>query len=216
MDTKKTLKLTSLWRFFAGGMVFLIAFFSPFLVSGEADDSGAISGTVKVFRARHSGDVVIYLESESLQKEFSPPEEHAILDQKNLLFVPHVLPVLKGTTVDFHNSDDVQHNIFSPGKTEKFNLGTWGLDGVRSYTFNEPGEAVILCNVHSEMAAYIIVLENPYFARSDEKGNFKIENVPSGTYLLKTWHEKMKSASQEVTIAKGEIKEIHLDLNKKK
>lgn len=183
--------------------------------AGE-NETGVVQGTVKIFKARHSGDVVVYLEGQALNKPYPPPEKHPLIDQKNLKFVPHVLPVLKGTTVDFHNSDDVQHNVFSPGKAEKFNLGTWGRGEVRDYTFSKAGEVVLLCNVHSEMISYIIVLENPYFAVTDEKGNFKIENIPSGTCLLRTWHEKMKSDPQEVIIAKGEIKEIHLELKKRK
>jgi hypothetical protein len=127
-----------------------------------------------------------------------------------------VLPILKGTTVDFLNSDDVQHNVFAPGKVEKFNLGTWGLGGVREYTFDKPGEVIILCNVHSEMVSYIIILENTYFAKTDKEGNFRIENIPPGTYVLKTWHEKMKSAPQEITVAQRETKEIPLELKKRK
>lgn len=191
-----------------------LAFLGP--AYAGLSETGTIAGTVKVSRARHSGDVVVYLEGESLKKEFSPPDKHAALDQKNLVFIPRVLPILKGTTVDFLNSDDVQHNVFAPGKAEKFNLGTWGLGGVKDYTFNKPGEVIILCNVHSEMVAYIVILENPYFAKSDEKGNFRIENVPPGTYLVKTWHEKMKAEPQEVKLAQGEVKEIRLELKKRK
>lgn len=188
-----------------------------FLAADLATAEGcALSGTVKVSRARHSGHVVVYMEGPNLNKEYTPPEKHSVLDQKNLVFFPRVLPVLEGTTIDFLNSDDVQHNVFAPGKVEKFNLGTWGLGGVKSRTFNKAGEVVILCNVHSEMVAYIIILENPYFATTDEQGNFEIKGVSPGTYQVKTWHEKMKSDPQEVTLAEGEGKEIHLELKKRK
>ena len=216
MKIQKIMKAIIFALFVMGGSFFTLTLF-PNGSSGENEsETGTITGAAKVFRARHSGDVVAYLEGASLKKEYPLFEKHSTLDQKNLVFIPRVLPILKGTTVDFQNSDDVQHNIFAPGKVEKFNLGTWGLGGVREYTFNKLGEVVILCNVHSEMVAYIIILENPYYAQTDEGGNFRIENVPPGTYTLKTWHEKMKSAPQEVTIAKGEIKEIHLELKKRK
>ena len=127
-----------------------------------------------------------------------------------------MLPILKGTTVDFVNSDDVQHNIFSPGEAEKFSLGTYGLGVAKEFTFNKAGEVVLLCNVHSEMISFIIVLENPCFAKTDTKGNFRIENIPPGTYAVKTWHERLKSAPQQVTIAKGETKEIHLEIKSRK
>jgi plastocyanin len=216
MKIQKVMKAIIFTLFVMGGSFFTLTLF-PNGSSGENEsETGTITGTVKVSRARHSGDVVAYLEGESLKKEYPPFEKRSTLDQKNLMFIPRVLPILKGTTVDFRNSDDVQHNIFAPGKVEKFNLGTWGLGGVREYTFNKLGEVVLLCNVHSEMVSYIIILENPYFAKTEREGNFRIENIPPGTYQLKTWHEKMKSAPQEVTIAKGEIKEIHLELKKRK
>lgn len=87
------------------------------------------------------------------------------MDQKGLTFVPHVLPILVGTTVDFKNSDDVLHNVFTPSKAgDRFDLGTWGKGQMKSFTFKKPGEVVILCNVHPEMEAYIVVVETPYFA----------------------------------------------------
>jgi plastocyanin len=215
MKTKKMIKGIVQSLLMVGGLVLMFAFSSQASIDQEGE-AGILSGKAKVFRARHSGNVVVYLESKGVKKEYPPPEKHSELDQKNLVFIPRVLPILKGTTVDFLNSDDVQHNVFAPGKVEKFNLGTWGLGGVKDYTFNEPGEVVILCNVHSEMVAYIIILENPYFAKTNPDGNFKIENIPPGTYVLKTWHEKMKSPSQEITIAEGEVKEINFELKKRK
>lgn len=198
------------------GALFVIQTYSDAVPYKSDSEKGTVTGTVKVFRARHSGDVVVYLEGENLKKAYSSPNEHSALDQKNLVFIPRVLPILKGTTVDFLNSDDVQHNVFAPGKAEKFNLGTWGLGGVKEYTFNKPGEVIILCNVHSEMVAYIVILENPYFAKTNEQGNFRIENVPPGTYQLKTWHEKMKSDPQQIVLANGETKDVYIELKKRK
>ena len=180
------------------------------------DENGAVSGTIEVFRARHSGDVVVYLEGAGIKKEYPPPQEASLLDQKNLVFLPRVLPILKGTTVKFLNSDDVQHNIFAPGRVEKFNLGTWGKDGKKERTLNKPGEIIILCNVHSEMVAYIIILENPFYFKTDEDGHFKIENIPPGDYQLRTWHEKMKLAPQKITVTGGETTEVNLELSKRK
>jgi plastocyanin len=216
MNTKKIITIVVCMLFVTTGSFFLHGRSSDVVSSESDNEDGTITGTVKVSRARHSGDVVVYLEGENLKKAYPPPSEHTALDQKNLVFVPKVLPILKGTTVDFLNSDDVQHNVFAPGKVEKFNLGTWGLGGVKEFTFNKPGEVIILCNVHSEMVAYIVILENSYFAKTDEKGNFRIENIPAGTYQIKTWHEKMKSDPQEVILAEGDAKEVHLELKKRK
>lgn len=215
----KTVNIIGPGKFAAFALAFLLftlVLYFPVKVNGQKSENGTIEGTVKVLRSRHSGDVVVYLEGENLKKQYSPPEMHITLDQKNLVFIPRVLPILRGTTVDFLNSDDVQHNVFAPGKVEKFNLGTWGQGRVKEYTFDKPGEVIILCNVHSEMVAYIIILENPYFAKTDKEGNFRVENIPFGTYVVKTWHEKMKSTPQEITVSQGETKEIHLELNKRK
>lgn len=216
MRTQKIIKSLVIVLFLVVGTFYILALPFPINAHGGESETCTLSGIIKVFRARHSGDVVVYLEGESLKKEYPPPEKHSVIDQKNLAFIPRVLPVLKGTIVEFHNSDDVQHNVFSPGKAEKFNLGSWGRGGVKEYPFNKPGEVVILCNVHSEMISYIIILETPYFAKTDAEGNFKIENIPPGTYALKTWHERMKLDPQELSLAKGETKEIHLELKKRK
>lgn len=169
--------------------------------------AGDIKGKVKAKGARHSGDAVIFIDKIP-GKTFRPPEEPAVMDQKNLVFIPHVLPIVAGTTVRYLNSDDVLHNVFTPDKcAEKFNLGTWPKGQVRSYTFKEPGcVSVMLCNVHPEMEAYIVVLQNPYFAVSAKDGSYTIKDVPAGTHALKIWHEKLKGHAVSVEVPeKGEV-----------
>ncbi|NOY57316.1 MAG: DUF2012 domain-containing protein [Calditrichaeota bacterium] len=164
--------------------------------------AGDIVGTIKAKGARNAGNAVVYLDKIE-GKTFSAPKKHATMDQKNLSFVPHVLPLLAGTTVDFVNSDDVLHNVFSPDKcADKFNLGTWPKGQSRSYTFKNAGcRPVILCNVHPEMEAYVVVLSNPYFAVSKKDGTFAIKNVPAGKYTLKIWHEKLKGKPVQITVS---------------
>ncbi len=202
--------------FFLGGTILFLALTFPLQADSVKGRAGALSGTAKVFRARNSANVVVYLEGEGITKEYDPPSEHGVINQKDLVFIPRVLPILKGTAVDFTNSDDVQHNIFSPGQAEKFNLGSWGRGEVRDFTFKNPGEVVVLCNVHSDMISFVIILENPYFAKTDEQGNFRIDNIPPGTYTVKTWHERLKSDPQELTITEGETTEISLELRTRK
>jgi plastocyanin len=161
--------------------------------------SGGIKGTVKAKGAKNGGDAIVYVDKIA-GKTFPAPKEHARIDQKNLKFVPHVLPVLAGTTVDFMNSDDVLHNVFSPDKCcDKFNLGSWPKGQIKSFTFKEPGcAATLLCNVHPEMEGYVYVLETPYFAVSAKDGSYEIKDVEPGKYTLKIWHEKLKG--QEVVV----------------
>lgn len=169
--------------------------------------AGTIKGKITVKGARDARDTIVYLDQ--VPGEFKPSKEHAEMDQKNLTFIPHVLPILAGTTVDFLNSDDVLHNVFTPDKcADKFNLGTWPKGQIRSYTFKKVGcVAVMLCNVHPEMEGWVVVLQNPYFFKTGKDGVFTIENVPEGKYTLKVWHKKLKGKPQEIEVTKeGEIK----------
>ncbi len=166
--------------------------------------AGSITGKVKCKGARDNSGVVVYV-GKIAGKSFPAPSAHALMDQKDFKFVPHVLPILSGTTVDFLNSDKVLHNVYSPDAcTGKFNLGSWPQGQRKSHVFTKPGcESVLLCNVHPEMEGYVVTLETPYFAVTDKAGDFKIENVPAGTYTLKVWHEKLKAGSQQVTVGGG-------------
>ena len=165
-----------------------------------------IKGVVKASRKRYLENTVIYIDKIE-GKQFEPPEKQAIFDQINMKFVPHVLPVLVGTTVDFYNGDAVRHNVFTPEKiAEKFNLGSWKKGESRSYTFMNPGVAAMLCNVHPEMEAFVVVVETPYFAVTDKDGNFTIKDVPPGEYTLKIWNEKLKGDDITITVpAEGDV-----------
>lgn len=176
------------------------------------ENTGTITGEVKVFRARRSADVVVYLAD--IPGVFKPLENHPVMDQKNLVFIPHVLPVLVGSIVDFANSDNVKHNVYSQSKTKKFNLGTYGNDVVKQVTFDKDGEVGLACNVHAEMSASIIALSNPYFAKTGNDGRFTISNIPPGQYLLKTWHERKRPYEQKITVKAGKTTEINIDLKR--
>jgi plastocyanin len=154
--------------------------------------AGDIVGTLSV---AHPDHVVVYLEK--VPGTF--PAGHAAMDQKNKVFIPYVLPIVQGTTVQFHNSDNLQHNVFGVGADE-FNLGTYGLGAAKGTTFSRPGEVDVLCNVHPEMAGYILVLQNPYFAVPDSSGKFRIADVPPGDYVLRAWYEG-KAKKQNVKVA---------------
>jgi plastocyanin len=192
-------------------MMLLAAFL---LWSAKSTMAGTIKGKVKVRGLRSPKDVVVYIDK--VAREFKPPKAHAKMDQQKMVFFPHVLPIVAGTTVDFHNNDSLLHNVFTPDKcADKFNLGTWGQDEVRSYTYKEAGcVSTILCNVHPEMEAWVVVLQNPYFHKTDKDGLFRIENVPAGIYILKVWHKKARGPDQEVTVP--EEGEVTVDLKMKR
>jgi len=190
-------------------IVFIVFIAIPVFAS---ENTGTVSGKVKVLRARRSANVVVYLQD--VPGTFKPSEKHSKMDQRNLIFIPHVLPVLVGTTVDFPNSDTVNHNVLSTSKTKKFNLGTYSKAMVKQVTFDKKGVVALLCNVHTEMSAYVVVLPNPYFARTDNDGRFTIANIPPGQYTLEAWHEDRRPYRQTVTIEAGKTTEITIELSR--
>ena len=167
-----------------------------------AASAGSISGKVSGV----SGKSVVYVDTIA-GKTFPAPTQHPVMDQKGLLFSPHILVVEEGTTVDFLNSDNVQHNVFWPSiggdKKAGHNLGTWPKGEKKSFQFNDVGVASLLCNVHPEMNGYIVVSPTPYFAVTDKSGNYEIKNVPPGKYTLKTWSEDGKVTTQAVEVGAG-------------
>jgi hypothetical protein len=118
--------------------------------------------------------------------------------------VPHVLAVLAGTTVAFPNSDEIRHNVFSPGPP-RFDLGTYPQKTTKFHLFDRSGVWTMLCNVHAEMSAYVIVTETPYFARTDKDGKFVLKDLPPGKYTLKVWHEKAKPATVSIDVGESPI-----------
>lgn len=162
--------------------------------------AGSIGGKVSGV----SGESVVYVEAIA-GKTFPAPTTKTVVDQKGLMFVPHVVTVEQGATVDFLNSDSVAHNVFwtaiSGNKKLGHNLGTWPKGEKRSFKFDNPGVVALLCNVHPEMAAYVIVAPTPYFAITDKSGEYKIENVPDGSYTVTAWHEGAKNQSKPVTVS---------------
>lgn len=178
-------------RAFSWLLVFTLPAAMPVMASN-------IEGQIVVRSARDNGNAVVYIDKIP-GKVFTPPASPVVLDQVNLTFVPHILPVLAGTTVAFPNSDEIRHNVFSPSPS-KFDLGTYPRREIRYHRFDRPGPVTLLCNVHLEMSAYVIVTETPYFAVTDKEGRFTLKDVPPGKYVLKVWHERGRPASVEIVV----------------
>ena len=130
-------------------------------------------------------------------------ETRKMVQQQKAVFTPHVLPVLVGTTVEWPNRDDIFHNVFSESEGNAFNLGLYKDPEVRSVTFDHVGRVDIFCSIHANMNCIILVLENPYFAVTDGRGNYALTNVPPGTYKLKAWHERLPGQVKEIHVADG-------------
>ena len=173
------------------------------LIFGTSVARGAtVEGSVTI-DGRPAADSVVYLEGSTPPPPTAPPD-HVVVDQKNLTFAPHVLPVMRGAVVEFTNSDDVQHNVFSPSAVAgKFNLGTYGPGAARTVTLDQSGDVLVLCNIHMEMEAHVLVLDSPYFATVADDGSYRIPDVPGGSYVVKIWNEGWLSHSQTVDLTAG-------------
>lgn len=155
---------------------------------------------------------VVYLES-APRGAFEVQEGgHAVMDQRNETFVPHVLAITTGTTVDFPNSDKFYHNVFSLSKTRRFDLGRYAAGESKHITFDRPGIVRVFCEIHSHMNAYILVFNHPYFAVTDEEGRYHIDNVPPGTYNVIAWHEGTSADPRPVAVPDGGAAELDFSI----
>ena len=161
--------------------------------------AGAVSGMISDGHGAARG-AVVYLTGNTAQPL---PMTTAMVDQRDKMFTPHVSVVTRGTTVRFPNDDTVFHNVFAYFQAKKFDLGMYPRGTTKKVTFDKTGLVIILCNVHSYMSAYIMVVDTPYYAVSDSSGHFRLPNVPPGTYTLHGWHESGATLTQTVTVGSG-------------
>jgi plastocyanin len=142
---------------------------------------------------------VVYLESApSLAFPDSEPQR-AMMDQRNETFVPHVLAITVGTTVDFPNSDNTYHNVFSL-RGPRFDLGRYAAGRSKSVRFDRPGIVRVFCEIHSHMSAFILVFNHRYFAVTSAEGRYQIGRVPPGRYTLVAWNEGTIRESRAIVI----------------
>jgi plastocyanin len=171
-----------------------------------AASAAMFAGDIKGKVSGVSGPSAVWVEAVA-GKTFPPADKTPVMDQKGLMFQPHLMVVQVGTTVEFLNSDNVAHNVFwgsiSGNKKLGHNMGTWPKGEKKPFKFDQPGVAALLCNVHPEMSGYIIVTPTPYSAETDASGSFTIAGVPDGSYTVTAWHEGAKNQSKPVTVSGG-------------
>jgi len=186
------------------------------LVLTGGSRANEIKGKVSVQGIKSAENIAVYVDAIS-DKKFDAPKESVVVDQRKMAFIPHVVVVQQGTTVEFLNSDPVGHNVYWPSvsgnKKLAHNLGTWPKGEKKPFQFNDVGVASLLCNVHPEMSGYVVVAPTPYFAVTDKDGNFEIKNVPAGKYTLKTWSEDGKPTTQAVDLS-GATATVELTVKK--
>ena len=144
---------------------------------------------------------VVYLESAPSPAFADAEPQRATLDQRNETFVPHVLAITVGTTVDFPNSDNTYHNVFSISKARPFDLGHYAAGHSKSVRFDRPGIVRVFCEIHSHMSAFILVFSHQYFSVTSTDGRYQIGRVPPGRYTLNAWNEGEVRESRQVAIS---------------
>ncbi|MFQ5956277.1 MAG: hypothetical protein ACE5KK_00705 [Candidatus Brocadiales bacterium] len=161
---------------------------------GHIDNGGSISGIVRVLSSDAAAvdveDAVVYIKGIQRGKAFARSLEAHPIDQKDYVFVPHVTVVPVGSMVELRNSDQEMHNLHSYSvKNASFNEGMPSAGEPVQKRFDFVEVVRIGCNIHKEMAAWIVVRDNPYYCLTGEDGDFKIADIPPGIYKLAVWHE---------------------------
>lgn len=191
----------------------MISIFSVFfLYSASVVSAGTIRGTIETNGIVKSSSAIVYIKG--VKGTFATPGKRPQMDHVNQKFVPTMLPVLKGSTVDFPNSDNVFHSAFSISESNSFDLGIYGPGKEKFVTFKNQGIVEIFCHIHDHMFGYVLVLDNPYFSIADEKGAYSIDNIPPGTYDIVGWVNPRLNITQKVTIKGNEFVALNLKVKK--
>ncbi|HWR01954.1 MAG TPA: carboxypeptidase regulatory-like domain-containing protein [Chlorobaculum sp.] len=179
------------------------------LMASNAFCNGSITGTIASDIEKNKENTVVYLKG--VKGTVVP--QHATVEQHHLTFIPKVTTIPVGSTVEFTNHDKIYHNVFSVSETKKFNVDTYDGGKGAFVTFDKPGAVALLCRVHPEMSAWIVVTDNKYADVTDKVGNFTIADVPPGTYEICVWAEKAKAQGVTmVTVANGKTSHIDIKL----
>ena len=186
--------------------------------AAAAGETGIVKGTVTI-GGKPTADAVISIEGlskEQIKSQMAhtkPPKR--VIDQRDLKFIPTVIAILAGETVDFPNNDKTWHNVYSKGGANDFDLGLYAAGKTRSQKFEKPGVARILCNAHPNMEAFVVVKDHPFFSASDRRGNYEIKNVPLGKLAVEIWHPGFPTRRDTIEIVRdGQVFALNIDLKK--
>ena len=156
------------------------------ILAGPAS-AATVQVTVQDSNGRALPDAVVFLESREARIAVKPAQG-AEMAQVNKQFDPRVLVVPMGTSVIFPNRDTVRHHVYSFSPAKNFELKLYAGTAANPVVFDKVGIAVLGCNIHDNMAAWVVVVDTPYYARSSASGTVSLANVPPGSYRLRVWH----------------------------
>ncbi len=174
---------------------------------------GAVKGTVITGAppGRPVANAVVMIDGPTVTAP--PGAPHVVVEQRNGMFVPPVVAVAVGTTVDFPNSDHVLHNVTATSRAKTFDLGMYDYGETKSVTFEVPGVVPVRCNVHPRMEAYVVVHANPWVAVTDAHGGYTIMGVSAGNHQARVWQETFPERSVPVMVVDGQVTalDVHLE-----
>ena len=176
--------------------------------------AGTVRGWVDLLekggkRAADVAEAVVWVEGPRVK----PPPSTAVIAMKGKAFTPRVAVVPVGGTVEFPNQDAIFHNVFSVSGENRFDLDLYKKPKSGAWTFRTPGLVRVFCNIHPQMSAYVLVRDNPFWARVGRDGRFVIEGVPAGTWTVKAWHERGGEASRPATVPEEGSLDLDLGLD---
>lgn len=186
---------------------FAAVFAATALAMVSVAEAGTVSGKARVAGKDNAAHIVVYLEG--VQGTFKASDKRPEMNHINLQFQPSVMAVLKGTTVDFPNSDSVFHSAFSISPSNPFDLGLYQKGREKFVLFKNTGVVELFCHIHSHMHGFVLVLDNPYFATTNSNGEFSIANVPDGDYTIKAWASPTATMTKTVSLSGDRI--INMD-----
>ena len=187
--------------------------------AADASGIGIVKGTITV-GGKPAPDAVVSIEGlaqdQIKSQMLHTKPQKKIIDQRNLKFIPTVVAIMAGETVDFPNNDKTWHNVYSKGGANDFDLGLYASGKTRSKKFDKPGVARILCNAHPNMEAFVVVKDHPGFSTTDSRGNYEIKNVPLGKVRVEIWYPNLEVRSDNIEIVRdGEVFALSVDLKKR-
>jgi plastocyanin len=193
-----------------------IALFVGLSLAASAS-AGTVKGRVQVVdkggrKVRDVSDVVVYVEGVKTR----PRPGRATVTMKGKTFLPRVVAVAVGGTVDFPNQDPIFHNVFSVSGENRFDLDLYKRPKSSSWTFQHPGIVRVYCNIHPQMSAVVLVRDNPHFTKASADGSFVIEDVPAGKYALRAWQERAGEGSVDITVTASDETSAELTLDASK
>lgn len=182
-------------------------------------DKPKVSEALMVSPDKGIKNVVVSLTNIKKGKKMNLPAANLQIEQKGCRFHPHVLLIPAGSAIDILNNDGILHNIHTYSmKNPSMNKAQPKFKKVMTTdkgSFDQPEVIKLQCDVHGWMGGWLVVQENPYYALTDEKGSFKMADIPGGTYQLQAWQESLGNQTKEVTVKAGAETQVKFEFKGK-